>query len=147
MVALSCTKHIRFGGQEPLGQVNTSALDEMLEQIRLELADVRAMKQALTAQTIVREEHAETPLQLAEPPETGEETDQAQEETLPTEEQTSPVEGLFPGVSEAERNAVIEAYEQGIARRALCGHLHWGAGKYTTIVKPVLDAYESCQKQ
>ena len=91
MVALSCTKHIRFGGQEPLGQVDTSALDEMLKQ-------------------------------------------------------TSPVECLFPAVSEAERNSVIEAYEQGIARRALCGHLHWGAGKYTTIVKPVLDAYEKRQK-
>jgi hypothetical protein len=64
MVALSCTKHIRFSGQETaetFGQVDTSALDKMLEQIRIELADLRAIKQALTTQTVVSEETSQQP--------------------------------------------------------------------------------------
>jgi hypothetical protein len=91
---------------------------------------------ALLRQTTVSEEQAETP-----------ETPQlAEEATAKEEPQTTPV-SLFPPVSEEERNRVIEAYHQGIPRREICAHLRWGAAKYTTIVKPVLDAYEEQERQ
>jgi hypothetical protein len=54
----------------------------------------------------------------------------------------SPPAALFLSVTDEERNKVIEAYRQGIQRRDICSYLHWGSAKYTTIVKPVLDAYE-----
>lgn len=44
-------------------------------------------------------------------------------------------------VSDEERNAIIAAQEQGIARRKICAHLGWGSGKYS-IVKSVLDALQ-----
>jgi hypothetical protein len=58
-----------------------------------------------------------------------------------------PPESLFPSVSEDERNKVIAAHKQGVARRDICPYLHWGAAKYSTIVKPVLDAYEQQEQQ
>jgi hypothetical protein len=59
----------------------------------------------------------------------------------------TPPASLFPAVSEEERNKVIAAYEQGIPRRDICANLHWGNAKYTTIIKPVLDAYEQQKQQ
>ncbi len=53
---------------------------------------------------------------------------------------------LLPDVSEEDKIAVLNAYDAGIQRRNICGHLHWGASKYSTIVKPVLDAYERVQQ-
>ncbi len=50
-------------------------------------------------------------------------------------------------VSEEEKNKVLEAYIQGIPRREICAYLRWGAAKYATIVKPVLDAYEEQERQ
>lgn len=74
----------------------------------------------------------------------GERTETAQipEEATAKEEQEAPPVALFPSVTEEERNKVIAAYRQGIQRREICSYLHWGSAKYTTIVKPVLDAYE-----
>jgi hypothetical protein len=54
---------------------------------------------------------------------------------------------VFLGVSLEERNKVIAAYTQGIPRREICSHLKWGSSKYSTIVKPVLDAYEQREQQ
>src|SRR2546423_1750740 len=84
---------------------------------------------SLLTETIVSEE-ANTP-QLAE---TATATTVMQQET--------PLATVLLGVSEDERNKVIAAYEQGIPRRDICSYLHWGASKYSTIVKPVLDSYE-----
>jgi hypothetical protein len=75
------------------------------------------------------------------------EEQQEQETLLPEttrakEEQESQPVSLYPSVSQEERNKVIQAYLSGIQRREICSHLHWGSAKYTTIVKPVLDAYE-----
>jgi len=53
---------------------------------------------------------------------------------------------LLPGVTDEDKRAVLTAYDAGIQRRNICGHLHWGASKYSTIVKPVLDAYERLQQ-
>src|SRR5579875_2678159 len=94
---------------------------------------------ALLHQTTVSEEQAGTPgtPQLTEVA------------TATDQEQNEPV-ALFPAVptiSEDERNRVIEAYLQGIPRREICSYLRWGNAKYTTIVKPVLDAYEEQERQ
>jgi hypothetical protein len=59
------------------------------------------------------------------------------------EEQTTPDTILFPDVPDEDRNKVIEAFKQGIPRREICSYLRWGNAKYSTIVKPVLDCYES----
>ena len=90
----------------------------------------------LLAQTTVTEEQPETP-QIAE-------TATATETPEP-EEAITPAESVFLNVSEEERNKVIEAYKQGIPRREICSSLRWGSAKYSTIVKPVLDAYEQHQ--
>jgi hypothetical protein len=89
----------------------------------------------LLAQTTVSEEQPEQ-LQITE---TATGTDTAREE-LP--EQPTHDTALFPDVPEEDRNRVIEAYKQGIPRREICSYLRWGNAKYSTIVKPVLDAYE-----
>src|SRR6266567_3725663 len=57
-------------------------------------------------------------------------------------EQPTPDTILFPDVPEEDRNKVIAAFKQGIPRREICSYLKWGNAKYSTIVKPVLDAYE-----
>ncbi len=99
-----------------------------------------SMLRSLIAEVTVQEER-EQPLQLATT-------------TSVTPSATAPEEGggeeipldqlaaLLPTVTREDITAVIEAYRSGIARRNICGHLKWGTSKYTSIVKPVLDAYE-----
>lgn len=77
-------------------------------------------------------------------------TPQLTEVATATNEQENQPIALFPAaplISEEERNKVIEAYLQGIPRREICSYLRWGNAKYTTIVKPVLDAYEEQEQQ
>lgn len=90
----------------------------------------------LLSQTTVSEGQTETP-----------ETPLLAEEATAKEEPQMPPVALFPPVSEEEKNKVIEAYIQGIPRREICSHLRWGSAKYSTIVKPVLDAYEQQEQQ
>ena len=97
---------------------------EQLTQLRL-----------LLTQTTVSQEQPETP-QITE---TASGTKRFAEEEA---EQPAPPEPVFLSVSEEERNKVIAAYHQGIPRREMCSYLKWGSSKYSTIVKPVLDAYE-----
>lgn len=87
---------------------------------------------ALLSQTTVSEECPVTPL--------------LPEATTPTNEPETPPVPLFPTVSEEDRNKVIKAYTQGTAKREICSYLHWGSAKYTTIVKPVLDAYKQQER-
>ncbi len=54
---------------------------------------------------------------------------------------------MLPDVSVEDKEAVLNAYETGIQRRNICGHLHWGSHKYATVVKPVLDAYAKLQAE
>lgn len=91
------------------------------------------LKALLTA-TSVTEEHNEQPNLL---PETTTETSEQDAQPVP----------LYPSVSEEESNKVIQAYRNGIQRREICSYLHWGSAKYTTIVKPVLDAYEQQNRE
>ncbi len=94
----------------------------------------------LLTQITVSEEQRETP-QIAETASVSQPIDET------TEDQITPPEPLFLTVSEEERNKVINAFKQGIPRREICSHLKWGSGKYSTIVKPVLDAYEQQEQQ
>jgi len=70
-----------------------------------------------------------------------------QEETRPLECILQELDRLLPGVSRKDISAVVRAYRRGVQRREMIGHLRWGGSKYTTIVKPVLDAYEQVQQQ
>jgi hypothetical protein len=69
--------------------------------------------------------------------------------TATDQQQNQPVSLLpaVPPIYEEERNKVIDAYLQGIPRREICSYLRWGNAKYTTIVKPVLDAYREQEHQ
>ncbi len=48
-----------------------------------------------------------------------------------------------PGVLPDEVKSVVDVYLAGIAKREICTHLGWGSGKYSRIVKPVLDQFLS----
>jgi hypothetical protein len=114
------------GGEAPVLQPASLVLTpELLQELRV-----------LLSQTTVSEEQPET-RQIAE---TATGTDTARDETpeKPTHDTS-----LFPDVPEEDRNKVIEAFKQGIPRREICSYLRWGNAKYSTIVKPVLDCYES----
>lgn len=99
---------------------------ELIAKLRLALAEVT-----------VTQERESAPLQLTEP----------QAETNPIDIVLKELDTLLPDVSLEEITAVITAYRDGVQRRNICGYLHWGSGKYSTIVKPVLDLYEQLQKQ
>jgi hypothetical protein len=79
----------------------------------------------------------EAPLQLSETS-TVTATEDERESDIPLSELVT----LLPDVSQEEITAVLAAYKNGVQRRNICGHLRWGSSKYTSIVKPVLDAYE-----
>jgi len=97
---------------------------ELLSELRL-----------LLTQTIVSEEHQETP-QLTETSSVTPIDKQGKEESQ------TPGESVLLSVSQEERNKVIAAYNQGIPRREICSYLKWGSSRYSTIVKPALDCYE-----
>jgi len=112
------------GMQPPVQQAPLVLTPELLSELRL-----------LLTQTTISEEQPET-LQLTQTasgtPDYGQESG----------EQSTPGTSLFPDVPEEERNKVIAAYTSGIPRREICSYLKWGNAKYSTIVRPVLDAYE-----
>src|SRR6266581_682716 len=102
-------------------------------EITPELVD---MLRALIAEVTVTQVQ-EAPLQLAQTT-----TATATEDGVREEIHIERLVTLLPHVTQEEIQTVIEAYRSGIARRNICGHLKWGTSKYTSIVKPVLDAYE-----
>jgi hypothetical protein len=98
-----------------------------------------ATLRTLIAEVTVQEE--QQPLQLAAttavtPPVTATGEAQGEDATL------DQLAALLPAVTREDIAAVMTAYKEGIQRRNICAHLHWGTGKYSTIVKPVLDAFE-----
>src|SRR5712692_3879862 len=99
------------------------------------------MLRSLIAEVTVTEEQ-DAPLQL---PVTTSVTapEEAQAEDLPL----VALANVLPDVTQEDIAAVLRAYKSGVQRRNICGHLHWGTGKYTTIVKPVLDAYAHLQQR
>jgi hypothetical protein len=102
----------------------------------------------LLSQTSVSEEQAEVITEQPEtPPQIAATASSKESQEAQSVPQTVAVLPDVTGVTEEEKNRVIEAYRQGISRREMCAHLRWGSGKYTTIVKPVLDAYERQMQQ
>jgi hypothetical protein len=95
-----------------------------------------ALRELLTQpQTDVYEEQPETK-QIEAP----------KEETTSLEHIVQQLDTLLPDVSREDISAVVTAYRSGVQRREMTGYLRWGGSKYTTIVKPVLDAYEQLQQ-
>ena len=123
LIVAHAMRHIQLGKSQETAEESTApkATPELIETLRQLLSEVSVMQQQEPA-----------PLQLPEP----------QAETNPLERMLQELDRLLPNVSRQEIAAVVSAYRTGTARRDMCRTLHWGAGKYTTIVKPVLDAYE-----
>lgn len=119
LIVAHALRHVQTG--QPQENQKTQSTQTITPELLNEL-------RALLTSTSVSEEHSETP--------------QIAETATATDEQASPPVTLFPTVTDEERNKVIEAYTSGIPRREICSYLRWGSAKYTTIVKPVLDAYE-----
>jgi hypothetical protein len=94
------------------------------------------MLRSLIAEVTVTQVQQE-PLQLAETTSVT-----AAEDSAGEDEPIDRLSSLLPHVTREDITAVVAAYQSGIARRNICGHLKWGTSKYTSIVKPVLDAYE-----
>jgi hypothetical protein len=119
--------------QQAMQPASFTVTPELVETLRTLLAEVTVSE--------VREE----PLQLAET------TSVTSSVTAPGDEQAKDIPlnqlaALLPTVTQEEIAAVVSAYKEGVQRRNICGHLRWGTGKYTTIVKPVLDAYAQMQQ-
>ncbi len=110
-----------------------------LEPAKVEITPelIEILRQMLSQQqTTVTEEQPETP-QIEAP----------KEEPKSLESIVQQLDTLLPTVSIDEISAVVMAYRSGIERREMIRHLRWGGSKYTTIVKPVLDAYVQLQLQ
>jgi hypothetical protein len=142
VIALSCTKHIRFSGLVT-GEVQQTApvhslSDETMSLILEKLAKLDELERVIRnvqVTTITPEEHQEQPLQLAAP----------QTETTLTDE--LPPYPVFAHITPEDVKLVIDAFERGIPKREICSSLKWGGQKYTSIVKPVLDAWEQQKLQ
>ena len=132
-IYLCRTKHIRFSGlSDTSAKVNAEPLNpETVEIILAKLAKLDQLEQALNRNvTIVPE--PETPVQI---PETTEDPEEGNRPRV-----------LLPavsGVSPEDVKSVVDAYLSGIAKRDICSHLRWGGGKYSRVVKPVLDQFQA----
>jgi hypothetical protein len=146
-IALSRTKHKQFSYFSPKGNGQPKREEHSAPQhqaqepqepqpLRLEITPelIAALRDALTSVTVV-EEVAET-RQIAA----------AAGETNPLDAMLQQLDQMLPNVSLDEITAVVTTYRNGTGRRDMCKHLKWGGSKYTTIVKPVLDAYERQQQ-
>ena len=109
-----------------------------IQEITLTPQIVETLRSLILEVTVTKEQ--ETP----QIPETT--TGTAPQEEDAREKVFTQLTNLLPNVTEAEKEAVLRAYNKGVQRRNICGHLHWGSAKYSTIVKPVLDAYEQLQQ-
>ncbi len=102
---------------------------------------IEALREALGVRVV--EEVPET----AQIPERTGETDTPIQGTHALDSVLNELDGLLPSVSLGEITAVVTAYLANVPRREMCSYLKWGGAKYTTIVKPVLDAYEQMKRQ
>lgn len=124
LIVCHALRHVQSREQQPQQQqpVLPTITPEFINELRVLLATANVA------------EEQQQPSQIPETP------------AAPKEQEAQPVP-LFPQISEEERNRVIDAYQKGVQRRDMCSYLHWGSAKYTTIVKPVLDAYEQQEQQ
>src|SRR5258708_3931759 len=137
LIVAHAMRHVQIAKQ-PLRDAEVKPLEQQPLPLAItpELLDV--LRDCLAqAQTTIVTETPET-RQLASPA-------QATDAQL-LESMLHVLDKLLPDVSLAEITAVVSTYRDGTGRRDICGALHWGASKYSTIVKPVLDAYERLQQ-
>jgi hypothetical protein len=103
---------------------------ETVQIILSKLAKLDQLEQAINRQNVTIVPEPETPAQI---PETAQDPE-ARDQPLT----------LLPavsGVSPEDVKSVVDAYLSGIAKRNICTYLRWGSGKYSRIVKPVLDQF------
>ncbi len=134
-IYLCRTKHIRFSGlsRETAPGARETLSNEMMQIILSKLEKLDQLEQLLfkrdsSAVTIEPERETSPALPV---------TTVAKQE----EEQPAALLPSVSGVSPDEVKSVVDAYHSGIAKRDICSHLRWGSGKYSRIVKPVLDQF------
>jgi hypothetical protein len=134
LIVAHALRHVQVG-KPKVGEVAQPQAEQPLKlDITPEL--IVALRELLTQpQTDVYEEQPETK-QIEAP----------KEETTSLERIVQQLDTLLPDVSREDISAVVTAYCSGVQRREMTGYLRWGGSKYTTIVKPVLDAYEQLQQ-
>jgi len=134
LIVAHAMRHVQVGKPKAGEAVQPQAEQPLKLEITPEL--IAALRETLTQpQTTIIEEQPETK-QIEAP----------KEETQSLESVLHQLDRLLPDVSLDEITAVVSAYNAGIHRREMCTHHRWGGAKYTTIVKPVLDAYEQLQQ-
>lgn len=134
IIVAHALRHVH-GEQKPADQAPAVQPQET-HPLRLEITPdlIAALREAVGVRIV--EEAPETPPAL---PERAGETDTLN--SVLTE-----LDSLLPAVSLEEITAVVSAYRAQVPRREMCSYLKRGSAKYTTIVKPVLDAYEQQQQ-
>ena len=120
-------RHVQLAGTQQEQEVPAHPQEPGRLEITPEL--IAALRQAVTGVAVVEEQ-----------PETRQIPGPAAE-TTPLDPVLQELAGLLPGVSLAEITAVVSEFQANVPRREMCTYLKWGGAKYTTIVKPVLDAY------
>jgi hypothetical protein len=141
-IYLCRTKHIRFSGlgSETAPVSSETLSDETVQLILSKLAKLDHLEQAINRQNVTIVPEPETPAQIPE----------TTSRTMPETEARDQPLALLPavsGVSPEDVKSVVDAYLSGIAKRNICSHLRWGSGKYSRIVKPVLDVFLSQEQR
>jgi hypothetical protein len=143
LIVAHALRHVQVA--KPKEQAPTQTQEQ--HPIKLEITPelLAVLRETLTQapQTVI-EEALETP-QIAAPKEETlviTATEEVKEEAYLLDR----LAALLPDVSLDDITLVVTTYRSGIGRRDMIRHLRWGGSKYTTIVKPVLDAYEQLQR-
>jgi hypothetical protein len=138
LIVAHALRHVQLGKpQAPAVQQGQPAQPAQPFEITPELV---TMLRSLIAEVTVTQVQQE-PLQLTEST-TATAIEDGAGRALPIDQ----LAALFPNVTVEEITAVVTAYQSGVQRREMCAHLKWGGQKYSSIVKPVLDAYEQLQQ-
>jgi hypothetical protein len=134
LIVAHTMRHVQLAGRKQ--ELDQGALPQPQEQSKgIEITPelIAALRQAMSG-VAVGEEQPET-RQISGPA----------AETPPLDPVLHELASLLPGVSLSEITVVVSAFQANVPRREMCSYLKWGGAKYTTIVKPVLDAYMQLQ--
>lgn len=134
LIVAHAMRHVQIAKQ-PQDEPQPAPAAQDQQPIRLEITPdlIEALREALGVRVV-----EEAPQQQQIPERTG--------ETNPLESLLQELDTLLPDVSRDDISAVVTAFRANVPRREMCTCLKWGGAKYTTIVKPVLDAYEQLQQ-
>ena len=135
LIVAHAMRHVQI--EKPKEPAQTLPQEQQPVQLEITPELLQALREMLTQEhtTVIEEATPGTP-QIAAP----------KEETRTFERMLQELARLLPDVSFDEISAVITAYRDNVPRRDMCRSLKWGGKKYTTVVKPVLDAYEQLQQ-